>query len=338
MARTTLAALLSVLITLAAACSTGTSDPSSGAQTTPAVPAAANPATAATTAPAAAESAPKLPAAVTDKDGRTVTVTDVGRIVPLNGDIAEVVWALGLGGKVVGVDVSATYPPEARSLPRIDDRRQISAEGVLSLRPSVIIGNDNAGPPAAIQQLRDAGVPVVIIKYPTSIESVPVKIRAVAQALGVPQRGEQLATRTRGEIDAARALSAKATSAKPKVAFLYLRGAGVQQLAGKGTAADSMISAAGATNSGAQIGIEGYKPLTAEAIVTAAPDVLLLLDASVESVGGLEGLFGLPGLAQTPAGQTKRVLLYDDQYLLGMGPRVGQALMDLVTGLHPELK
>lgn len=99
-----------------------------------------------------------------------------------------------------------------------------------------------------------------------------------------------------------------------------------------------MITAAGAINTGARAGLDGYQPLSPEAIVTAAPEVFVLLDASLESIGGVDGLVKLPGVAQTPAGQKRTVLHYDDQYLLGMGPRIGQALMDLVRGLHPAVR
>jgi iron complex transport system substrate-binding protein len=180
-------------------------------------------------------------------------------------------------------------------------------------------------------------VPVVLLPSATTLDGAVEKIRAVAAALGVPERGGQIAAQTQTEIDAAQALAAKATS-KPRVAFLYVRGAATQQLGGKGTSADSLIAAAGGIDAGSEAGVQGYKPLTPEALVTAQPDVLLLLTAGLESVGGVDGLITLPGVAQTPAGKNRRVLHYDDQYLLGMGPRVGQALMDLVKGLHLELK
>ena len=324
----------------AAACGSGTSESTSSRAVTPAsTPATVGAAQSATSATTGATTVlPQLPVTVPDKDGKRITITDVSRIVSLNGDITEVIFALGLGKNVVGTDVSATYPEEAKALPRVDNRRQIGAESVLSLRPTLVIGNDNAGPPAAIEQLRGAGVPVLIITYPTTVDSVTQKIRTVAGALGVPEQGEALATRTQSEINAARTLAAKAET-KPRVAFLYIRGGTpTQQIAGKNTAADAVISAAGALNTGAQAGIEGYQPITAESIVTAAPDVFLLLDASLESIGGVDGLVKLPGVAQTPAGQKRAVLHYDDQYLLGMGPRIGQALMDLVRGLHPTLR
>src|SRR5262245_33016839 len=278
---------------------------------------------------------PALPVTVKDKDGRSVTIGDASGVVSLNGDFTEIIYALGLGEKLVAVDTSATFPAEAKALATIGYQRTLAAEGILSKSPTVIIGNENAGPPAVIEQIRGAGVPVLILQYSPTVESAPAKIRAVAEALGVPARGAELATKTQSEIDAARALAAKSTG-KPKVAFLNLRGASTQQVWGKGTVADAMIAAAGAANAAAQAGIDGSKPITPEALVGAAPEVCLVTGTALESVGGVDGMLAIPGLAQTPAGRGHAVLSFEDQYLLGLGPRTGQALLALVKALHPE--
>ncbi|GIW19575.1 MAG: hemin ABC transporter substrate-binding protein [Tepidiforma sp.] len=334
-----LAACLAAGAFFAAAC--GGDDDDDAATPPPAATTAAPAATASPTAtPAptvAAEARPVLPAKVTDKDGKEITVSDVSRIVVLNGDLTEVVYALGLGENVVGVDTSATYPPEAAQKPKIGYQRSLNAEGILSLQPTVIIGSELAGPPAVIEQIKSAGVPVVLFKTVASLDDVSRKITDVATALGVPNRGKLLAEQTRKEIGEAVALAKKATS-KPRVVFLYLRGSTTQVIMGKGSGADVLITAAGAIDAGAEAGVTGSKPLTPEALVAAQPDVILVLTAGLQSVGGVDGLLQIPGMAQTPAGQQKRVLDFDDQYLLGLGPRAGKALMDLVKALHPELK
>ncbi len=330
---------LAAVALLGAACG-GDDDDEGGEATSPAsTPTlAATPTAAATPTPAlSAEARPVLPARVKDKDGNEITVSDVSRIVVLNGDLAEVVFALGLGENVVGVDTSATYPPEARERPKIGYQRSLNAEGILSLQPTVIIGSELAGPPPVIEQIKSAGVPVVLFSTVKSLDDVPGKIRNVATALGVPNRGELLATQTKAEIDEAVALAKKATS-KPRVAFLYLRGSTTQVIMGRGSGADVLITAAGAIDAGAEAGVSGSKPLTPEALVAAAPDVILVLTAGLQSVGGVDGLLQIPGMAQTPAGQARRVIDMDDQYLLGLGPRTGKALMELVKALHPELQ
>ena len=328
-----------ILLPAALACGSGGTDSASS----PATPAAEVPAGAAmaearaTTAPTAAAVRPVLPATVTDKDGRSVTVTDVSRIVPLNGEITEIIFALDLGNRVVGVDTSATFPERAKALPSIGYQRTLSAEGILSLNPSVIIGNENAGPPAVIEQLRGTGVPVVILKYSPAVDDVPEKIRAVGAALGVPDQANSLALATKQEIDAARALAARATS-RPKVAYLNVRGGGTQQIWGSGTAGAAMIEASGAVDAGGAAGVRGSRPFTAESLVTINPDIILVLSASLESVGGVDGLLQIPGIAQTSAGRNRRVVEFEDQYLLGMGPRTGAALTDLIKALHRELR
>jgi iron complex transport system substrate-binding protein len=293
----------------------------------------------AATTPAATpvSAAPKLPVTVTDQRGTKVTITDIGRIIPLSGDVAEIVWALGFGGNVVATDTSAIYPPETRQTPRIGFYRTVSAEGILTHRPTVILASENAGPPEALEQLRGAGVPVVIIPAGTDLAAPAQKIRAVGAALGVPEAGEQLAAQTQREIDEAKALAAKATT-RPRVMFLNMRGTTVQQISGTNAPAHALIAAAGGIDAGAEAGIVGYKAITAEAVAAGQPDVFLMFSGGLTSINGVEGLLQMPGIAQTPAGQAKRVLAYEDQYLLGFGPRTGQALRELTLDLHPELK
>ena len=287
--------------------------------------------------PAPVESAPVLPTRVQDVNGKTVVIRNTSRIVPLNGDIAETIFTLGLTSRVVGVDTSALYPKRTvDGLPKIGYQRTLSAEGILSLRPTVVIGSTEAGPPTVIEQIRAAGVPVLIIPEIVTLNAAARKLRLLGTALGVPKRGDKLARQVEGQITTARR-EASRTTGRPRVAFLYLRGAPVQMIGGKNTRADTMIKTAGGIDTGSELGIEGYRPITAESLVAARPDVILVPSAGLQSVGGIEGLLRIPGVAQTPAGRNRRVLDYDDALLLGLGPRTGSALRQLVRGLHPEL-
>ncbi|MGC4190292.1 MAG: hemin ABC transporter substrate-binding protein [Thermomicrobiales bacterium] len=280
---------------------------------------------------------PTLPVTVTDASGASVTITDVSRIITLNGDITETVFTLGLGGNVVADDVSALYPPEAVALPKIGYQRELNAEGILSFEPTVVIGDEEAGPPEVIQQIRDAGIPVVIVSSdPSSIYSPVDEIKQVGAALGIPEEGDALATSLETQLKDAEALAATATS-KPRVAFLYIRGQGTQMIAGTGTAADLVITAAGGINAGADSGIQGYAPITPEALVATAPDIILVMQGGLASVGGVDGLLAIPGVAQTPAGESKSIVAFEDLYLLGFGPRLGAAVHDLTLALHPDL-
>ncbi len=284
-------------------------------------------------APAAErEESPVLPVEMTNADGSTTEVTDVSRIVPLNGDIAEVLFALDLGENVVATDISATYPDEAAALPKVGYQRTLSVEGILAQTPTVVIGNKSAGPPDVIEQLKTT-VPVVILDYPVDLTGPAAKINAVASALGVPNRGTALADETSAAIEAARAQIPE-DGESPRAVVLYLRGTQTQMIGGADIGATALIEAAGAVDAAAEAGIERTSPITPEALVQAAPDVIITTTTGLESVGGIEGLLGIPGVAQTPAGQSRRVLDFDDQYLLGGGPRTGEALAELIGALY----
>lgn len=279
---------------------------------------------------------PQLPTTVKNVEGEEITVTDVSRIVPLNGDIAEIVYILGFGDNIVGVDSSATYPESLQELPSIGYQRTLAAEGILALSPTIVIGNELAGPPEVLEQLESAGVTVVILPEVTTLDGIAVKIQSIADALGVSDAGAELAEMTMNRIADVQAL-AETVPEQRSAMFLYVRGTTTQLIGGSETTADAMIVASGATNAAAEAGIVGFQPMTAESLAAAQPDLLILLTAGLESVGGKAGLLEIPGIAQTPAAQNGAIIDFDDQYFLGFGPRTPDALHDLLLALHPEL-
>lgn len=256
---------------------------------------------------------------------------DSSRIVTLGGTITEIVFALGAGERVVGVDASSSFPETVNQLPKAAYHRRLSAEGVLSLRPTLIIATTEAGPPEAIQQLRSAGVTVLVLPHDPTVENAIAKIERIAAALNVQARGTALIQALKKELSQVQS-SVPQTAAQAKILFLYARGQGTLMVAGQDTGADTMIGLAGGIN--AVRGYSGYKPLTSEAAVAAAPDLILLMDSGLESIGGAQGLWQLPGLALTPAGQQGRVLSMDGLFLLGFGPRLGQAALALNEALY----
>jgi iron complex transport system substrate-binding protein len=258
------------------------------------------------------------------------------RIAVLNGDLAEVVYALGYGERIVGLDTSATYPAAAREAPKFGYQRSLAAEPILALSPTLIIGSDAAGPPAVIQQLRGSGVPVRIFPSPRGVSGIGQKIRNVGAAIGGQARGRARELAAAVQRRLARAKRRVVAEDKPRVAFLYIRGQQVQQLGGRGSGADSMIRSAGGIDVGSELGFQGFRPLTPEALVQARPDHIVVLSAGLQSVGGIDGLLQLPGVAQTPAGQNRRVLAFDDQLFLGLGPRAPRALRALIRGLRTD--
>ncbi|QSB17512.1 ABC transporter substrate-binding protein [Natronosporangium hydrolyticum] len=279
---------------------------------------------------------PALPVTVTSADGAEVTVTDASRILPVNlyGSIAEIVFSLGLGDRVVGRDTATTFPAAAE-LPLVTPGgHDLAAEGVLALDPTVVLADASIGPPEVLDQLRRSGIPVVLIDDEQTLPAVTLHIREIAAALGVVEAGEELVTRVEQEIDEARATAP--TGADPlRVAFLYLRGtAGVYLLAGEDSGADAMIEAIGAEDAGSAIGISGFRPLTSEGLINAGPEVILVMSEGLDSVGGIEGLLELPGVAQTPAGEQQRIVDMADGVLLSFGARTGEAVAALAEAVH----
>ena len=290
-----------------------------------------------TPAPTPTATPAPLPVTVVDVHGNEVVVEDVSRIVSLNGDITEVIFALGLGGNVVAVDTSATYPAEALALPKIGYQRSLSVEGVLSMSPTVVIGNTNAGPPDALEQIRSTGVPVFIIDNVATLDGGPRKIRAVAEALGVPDAGEEIASALEAEIEEVKVASAKAEE-RPTAVFLYMRGLDSLFLIGQDHLSHELFEASGAVSGAGEIGVTApYIPLTAEALAATDPDCIVVLSAGLQSVGGRDGLKQIPGVGQTAAAQEDCILDFDDQYFGGGGPRMGQVLRDLLAAFHPDL-
>ena len=256
------------------------------------------------------------------------------RIVSIGGPVTEIVYALGAGADVVGVDTSSTYPEAATQLPQVGYQRRLSAEGVLSLQPDVVLATSDAGPPVALEHLK-ATVELVEVPAVYTVAGAEAKIRLIAQTLGREDQGEQLVKTLRRDLADAEAEVRQARS-QPRVLFLYARGLGALYVSGTGTAADAMIRLAGGVNAVTEY--EDFKPFTPEAVVAAAPDVLLMLARGLDSLGGVEGLLKLPGMALTPAARQRRIVAMDDLYLSSFGPRLGAALKDLAIHLHPELQ
>ncbi|MCX5608215.1 MULTISPECIES: hemin ABC transporter substrate-binding protein [unclassified Streptomyces] len=278
---------------------------------------------------------PALPVTVPSADGARVTVASADRVVPLTGSLNEIVHTLGLGERVVARDITATFE-QAAALPVVTRGHDVSAESVLSLRPTLVLAESTSGPAEAIQQIRDAGVPVLVIAPAKSLEDVPKRIDAVAAALGVTEAGTRLNQRTADRIAAVRKEIPAASGKKPRVAFLYLRGtASVYLLGGSDSGAASLLEAAGAVDTGKESGLgKDFTPITSEALAAAAPDAILVMSKGLESVGGVDGLTKIPGVAQTPAGMDRRVVTVDDGVLLNYGPRTDQVLSSLINQLY----
>jgi iron complex transport system substrate-binding protein len=244
------------------------------------------------------------------------------RIVSLSGTVSEIVCALGHQGQLVGVDVTSTYPAALEKLPKVGHSRNISAEGVLALTPTLVVGTTESLKPEVAAQLKSAGVAVQLFKQDYSVAGTKQLIKDVATAFGATAQVPAVLKKLDADLG-----QVKKPAKAPKVLFIYARGTGTMLVAGTGTPAAKVIQLAGGQN--AVTDFADFKPLTAEALVAANPDVLLLFDSGLASLGGPAGLQKIPGIAQTTAGKTGRVVEMDGQLLTGFGPRLGLAVTEL---------
>jgi iron complex transport system substrate-binding protein len=263
-----------------------------------------------------------------------VRAADGARVLILGGDLVEIAYALDAADALVGADDTAVWPPEAEALPKVGYLRRLSAEGMLSLAPDLVLASPAAGPETALRSLSAAGVTVLTGPQGEGFDAVPAKIAFVGQALGRQAQAAALAERVTAEMAQVQAAVARVAD-HPSVLFLISVGAGAPVASGAGTAADAMIRLAGGRN--AVQGFEGYKPLSAEAALGIAPDVALLPDHAARAAGGPEQAMAAAGLTQTPAGRAGRVVVMDGLKLLGFGPRTPQAVGELARALHPDL-
>lgn len=256
------------------------------------------------------------------------------RIISVGSALTEIFYALGAENLLAGVDTTSLYPPQARALPQVGYMRALSAEGVLSLKPTLIMATTGAGPVSTLDQLKAAGIDVIILPDRYDYDSVVKKIEAVGTATGKVAEADALIARGRDDMKAL-AERLAGTPAKPRVLFLMSMSGGAPQAAGRDTAADGIIRLAGGLN--AIDGYVGYRPLTPEAVIASRADYILLPRQSVDAMGGIDKVLDQPSIRQTLAGRAGRILQFDLLLLLGFGPRTPQAATELAAALHPQL-
>ncbi|MFV0336987.1 MAG: hemin ABC transporter substrate-binding protein [Chthoniobacterales bacterium] len=259
------------------------------------------------------------------------TAEDAPRLVSGSGAISEIICALGAQDQLVAVDTSSTYPEELSELPQVGYARALSAEGILAQRPTLLLVTEDAGPAPVLEKIKELGVSVETLSNGHTPEAAIERILAVGEAINRKAEAEKLAEKLKADLAQAKELQ-PAGADKPKVLFIYARGGGMMNVSGTGTGADAMIQLAGAQN--AVTAYEGYKPLTAEAVITAAPDFILLTSHGLQSSGGVDAILAQPGISETPAGKNKRIFSMDDLLLLGFGPRLGESVTQLSKELH----
>ena len=272
---------------------------------------------------------------ITEKDVSAISIDSsakfsVSRVVVLANGVAEIMNALNAKSILVGRDISSTES-ELKDIPIVTSGHQVLSEKVIALKPDLVIIDASTGPKSALDQIKSAGIKIVQTPESWTLADIPIKVAAVATAIGSPQQGDQLNAAFTSQ------LKTSTIPSKPRIAFLYLRGtSSVYLIGGKGSGADSLISAIGATDIGAQSLPNPFNTMTAESLATLNPDVIIVMSKGLQSVGGISGLLKLPGVAQTQAGKNQAVIDVDDSLLLSFGPRTPalvQALADAVTAV-----
>ena len=269
---------------------------------------------------------------ISQEDVRSISLTTdteltASRVVVLANGVAEIIQSLNAQSIIVGRDISSTEDSLA-DIPIVTSGHQVLPEKVISLKPDLVLIDASTGPKAAIATIKAAGITVVETPESWSLEDLPIKVRAVGAAIGAQAQAELLIQ----ELNSS--LKVSTVKSSPRVAFLYLRGtSSIYLIGGQGSGADSLLKAIGAVDVGAQSLARPYNTLTAESLASINPDVLLVMSKGLESVGGIDGLVKLPGVAQSKAGKNRAVIDVDDSLLLSFGPRTPSLVNALATAV-----
>ena len=253
------------------------------------------------------------------------------RVISLGGSVTEIVAALGAGDLLVARDSTSTYPESITELPDVGYIRALSPEGVLSLTPDLILAEDGAGPAEAVAVLQAGGIPFVVMPNSPTAQGVSDKISAVAAALGREEAGAMLSAQVTAGFAEAKA-RADAVTEPQTVLFVLTTQGGPIMAGGEESSAAGIIELAGGVN--AATGFSGYKPITDEAVIAAAPDVILMMDREGDLAISNDDILSNPALASTPAAKSGRIIRMDGMLLLGFGPRTPKAALALNTALY----
>lgn len=263
---------------------------------------------------------------------------DTQRIISAGNGVTEIIYALGAGNQVIAVDQTSTWPQEVNQLPRLGYHKQLSAEGILALGPTMLIGTEDMGPTSTLAQLKSAGVEVEALPLKHTAESIENQIKSLASILGKEQQGNALWEDIEDSLEEAEALAAsyeKKHEKKVPVLFVLAMGGRSPTIAGSGTAANAMIDLAGGYNP-AEAQFKGYKALSNEAMLLLAPEVIIFPGStSNPDVTPKTLMEQIPILKQTPAGRNGRVVAIDGNLLLGgLGPRTGEVALSLAKSFY----
>lgn len=255
------------------------------------------------------------------------------RIAVAGGDITEIVYALGAGDRIIAVDSTSGYPDDTKNKAQIGYVRALSAEGVLSLSPDLLIGADDTGPANVIDNLKAAGLSIALAPLGHGADRVPTKIRFVGETLGLTDKADQMIAQYMADMASIKA-KVDALNHRPKVIFILSVREGAPVVGGRETSANDIIELAGGENAAAAF--SGWKPMNAEALIAANPDFIVMSGIHADNIGGDDVVMNRPDVQQTTAGKQGNLVKMDAMMLLGFGPRTPAAVAELMDHLHTK--
>lgn len=260
------------------------------------------------------------------EEGEKEVTSESKRIVSLNGSVTELIYALGAEDELVGVDVTSTFPDATKHKTNLGHVRKLAIESLLALTPTHVLMLEDEVSPDLKDKLDKAGIVLKTFTHPNDIQGSRQLVKEVADWIGKPEAAAEVIQKIDADLKKTAHLEKK-----PKVLFVYARGAGTLMVAGEGTPLEKMIHLAGGENAG--IGFTDFKPLTSESVIAANPDVILMFTSGAQSLGP-DGIFKVPGVSATNAGKAHALIQMDGQLLSGFGPRIGEAVLELNQQLN----
>lgn len=260
------------------------------------------------------------------QDKATIS-TEASRLISIGGALTEIIYLLNANQKLVGVDSTSIYPEIAKQLPNVGYARSLSSEGIFALRPTQVIATQDAGPPAVLKQISDAGIPLTVLQSNHQFQGVIDRVQKIGALIHQPNAAQDLIFKLNLQWKKTQEQVANSKVKNTSVLFILSQNPSQIMVAGQKTSADAVITYAGARNAISRF--SGYKPLTPEAVIAANPDVILMTTQGIKAVGGITGVLSFPGIDRTIAGKQKKIISLETMYLLGFGPRMPLAVADL---------
>jgi iron complex transport system substrate-binding protein len=254
------------------------------------------------------------------------------RIVCVSKQLTELLFALHQGEKIVGLDLTSSYPEETKKITKVGYHRHLNAEGIISLEPSVVIHQNDVAPMEVMKQVQDVGIPVKVYPPAATLDSTKLLIRILGKEFGADTAAERMVAKLNVDLQKADSI-VKTYPVKPKVLIIHF---GQQRnqyfvMGTRGTA-DAMLKLAGGINAA---DTSSFRDLSAEVIAREQPDVILATDFGWDRLGGsMEKFMALPGISLTPAAKNAKIFRVEEHDLVYFGPRTGENIIRMAELIH----